>query len=251
MIRTRRLFTKLNRYAKPTDNRTNIAIDEDDCIAISTRRLVRELDVLKGIIKIDAAGKQLSTGKKDAKYFTTMATLYECNLELAKSFRDGSEMAREFLSSRPSDEYLDDIYAYLSEIWTHLMNSVDLLRRITQDKELPGEFRSSDGGAIWVRPLFQLIACQFLKRALLSGHGLTPAVEWLSKLPRNLNDEPWVNVLWNPGTKRIAGAKAERMFCVEALVISSGMGNSNMTKKDLKEKYGHYHNRASKDFPSF
>ena len=40
----RRLFSSLNRYAKPTDQDTNIIMDEDDWVAILTRRLLTEHD---------------------------------------------------------------------------------------------------------------------------------------------------------------------------------------------------------------
>lgn len=42
MERTRRLFTTLNRYAKPVKKSEIIALDEDDTIAIITRKLVEE-----------------------------------------------------------------------------------------------------------------------------------------------------------------------------------------------------------------
>ena len=38
----RRLFSSLNRYAKPTDQDTNIIMDEDDLFAILTRRLITD-----------------------------------------------------------------------------------------------------------------------------------------------------------------------------------------------------------------
>lgn len=40
MQKYRRLFSNLNRYAKPTDQATNIVMDEDDTVAILTRRLI-------------------------------------------------------------------------------------------------------------------------------------------------------------------------------------------------------------------
>jgi len=48
--RTRRLFSTLNRRAKPTTSGMNIAIDEDDSIAIVTRRLVKENSILKTLV---------------------------------------------------------------------------------------------------------------------------------------------------------------------------------------------------------
>ncbi len=42
LISYRRLFSNLNRYAKPTDKDTNIIMDEDDAFAILTRRLISD-----------------------------------------------------------------------------------------------------------------------------------------------------------------------------------------------------------------
>ncbi len=42
MQKYRRLFSNLNRYAKPTDQATNIIMDEDDTFAILTRRLITD-----------------------------------------------------------------------------------------------------------------------------------------------------------------------------------------------------------------
>lgn len=43
----RRLFSSLNRHAKPTDRDTNIIMDEDDTFAILTRRLITEHEFFK------------------------------------------------------------------------------------------------------------------------------------------------------------------------------------------------------------
>ncbi|MCY3724604.1 MAG: DGQHR domain-containing protein [Candidatus Poribacteria bacterium] len=42
MQKYRRLFSNLNRYAKPMDKATNIIMDEDDTFAILTRRLITD-----------------------------------------------------------------------------------------------------------------------------------------------------------------------------------------------------------------
>ena len=47
MERTRRLFTTLNRYAKPVKKSEIIALDEDDIIAIITRQLVEEYPLFR------------------------------------------------------------------------------------------------------------------------------------------------------------------------------------------------------------
>lgn len=48
MERSRRLFTTLNRYAKPVTMDDIIALDEDDSVAIVTRLMLEEFDLFQG-----------------------------------------------------------------------------------------------------------------------------------------------------------------------------------------------------------
>src|ERR1019366_4366533 len=50
--RTRRLFTTLNRYAKPVNKTEIIALDEDAAVAIVTRRLLESYRLLKDFTSI-------------------------------------------------------------------------------------------------------------------------------------------------------------------------------------------------------
>ena len=89
MQQYRRLFSNLNRYAKPTDQATNIIMDEDDTFAILTRRLITENEFFK------SAGNQLESRRIKTRkgknlrhkdlYFTSIETLYEMNIELLSS----------------------------------------------------------------------------------------------------------------------------------------------------------------------
>ena len=74
MERSRRLFTTLNRYAKPVSKMDIIALDEDGIVAIVTRMLVEEYPLFKNFLKIKK-GKQLPA--RDTENFTTIETLYD------------------------------------------------------------------------------------------------------------------------------------------------------------------------------
>ena len=56
LLRTRRLFTTLNKYAKPVKKSEIIALDEDDADAIVTRRLVDEYSGLSPSVKTNGEG---------------------------------------------------------------------------------------------------------------------------------------------------------------------------------------------------
>ena len=74
MERTRRLFTTLNRYAKPVSKSEIVALDEDDIIAIITRELVEKYPLFQEKISLS---KTKAIAVKDNKSFTTIITLYD------------------------------------------------------------------------------------------------------------------------------------------------------------------------------
>lgn len=140
MQRYRRLFSNLNRYAKPMDQATNIIMDEDDSFAILTRRLITEHEFFKSAgrqkdsrkIKTDK-GKNLKSGDS---FFTSIETLYELNRTLLTTrARDndgwfsGEDVEQEdFTRFRPDDEILEKLYLELSAYWDALVAALPVLR---------------------------------------------------------------------------------------------------------------------------
>ena len=88
-----------------------------------------------------------------------------------------------------------------------------------------------------------------IKRVLTSEGNENQAIDFLAKMPCKLIDEPWVNIIWNPDTKRILGAKSERNFIVEVLCHMSGIAKYNLNKGEIKKQYGAYHKLESKNIP--
>ena len=137
----RRLFSNLNRYAKPTDQTTNIIMDEDDAFAILTRRLITEHHFFKSAgrqaesvrVKTDP-GKNLRTGES---YFTSLETLYEMNKNLLRArWREntgwgpnGGEKEKEFTRFRPPEEYLNALFDELVMYWDALLREIPDLHR--------------------------------------------------------------------------------------------------------------------------
>ena len=97
--RYRRLFSSLNRWAKKTDEDTNIIMDEDDMFSILTRRLITDHPFFRApgrqrdSFKVQTKGKPL---RKGAGHFTTLQTLYAMNKTLlstrSRENRGGSRM---------------------------------------------------------------------------------------------------------------------------------------------------------------
>ena len=79
-IRSRRLFTTLNKRAVPVTKQEIIALDEDDAMAIATRRLSEEFTPFKH--KIDFFRNSANTPSTNTSIFITVATIYDTLCEL-------------------------------------------------------------------------------------------------------------------------------------------------------------------------
>ena len=134
----RRLFSSLNRHAKPTDENTNIIMDEDDRFAIVTRRLFSECDFFKwdGLdenprIDTTRTNESLTAG---SSAYATLIALYRMNITLLwdpelQEDEQTYKKDHQLLQNTPSDAEVDELYEYLDKIWDAiLINLPDLYK---------------------------------------------------------------------------------------------------------------------------
>ena len=221
MQKYRRLFSNLNRYAKPTDQTTNIIMDEDDIFAILTRRLVTEHDFFKSAgnqqksrrIKTKK-GKNLS--RKDS-YFTSLETLYEMNIELLSSAhrkpkgwgpvgKEGKDL-KAFKRFRPPEEYIDHLHDELVMYWDALLAEIpDLHKEPPRMRvhELVDEESENETDHVLFWPIGQQIlveiARELLNKRLSDSENLTldavcTALSQLGALEWRLHQAPWKYLL--------------------------------------------------------
>ena len=123
-IKYRRLFTSLNKYAKPTDATTNIIMEEDDAFAILTRMLVEDhpaFDSKAGDKAMQNSRVNIKTKNltKGTAHFTSLVALNGMIKTLIQTpeFPDLNPATPVALLTRPSNDELDIMYAELSLIW--------------------------------------------------------------------------------------------------------------------------------------
>ncbi|MBX9252915.1 DGQHR domain-containing protein [Desmonostoc muscorum CCALA 125] len=252
--RTRRLFSTLNRRAKPTSSGMNIAIDEDDAIAIVSRRLVKENDVLKLLVSSSNLGsKQISPSKSNDPYITTLAGFYDTNEVLLGAYNGGFDIDQKFKQFRPSNDELDDYYSYLENIWIRLLEKCPEFDSVLKGRRKPGDIRKRmdadgatvldnsgkpiAGGNVFARPIGHFILADVLKLVGVQGKSIEDAIDAImAHVPMDIDKAPWVHVIWNPTTQRIIGSKSERALI--ASMISHALGlKINIKVRELKQKY--------------
>ena len=218
MERYRRLFGHLNRYAKVMDQVTNIIMDEDDAVAIITRRLVTDHEFFrapgkhKDSIRIKTKkGKNLKVADP---YFTSLEALYDINIRLLSTTarkNHGWDGARSdygaFKRFRPSDEVLDALYAELELYWESLLTELPVLRRNpTEMRNHAPQGDLEDHALFW--PIGQEILAD-VARDLMNQRQARPeapdresvggALAGLAGLEWALHRAPWRHLLLIPG----------------------------------------------------
>jgi DNA sulfur modification protein DndB len=226
--RTRRLFSALNRYASPTSKKEIIALDEDDTVAIVTRRLVEEHPLFVG--KRTSTTKTAQLASTDRVSFTTIVTIYD-SLDFFLRRGSNKEWAA-FKRSRPSDERVQEFYDEAKALFDQLIDAFPQLAELAaadDDYEIPNEYRSPDGG-MW---LFRPVGLKLLVRAirLLKDQGIDPAdsARRLAAAPSQLTDDLWANLLWDPVNRRMMTKAEEQRAAIRLMVYGAG-GNLELLK---------------------
>lgn len=209
MQRSRRLFSTLNRYAKPVSMRDIIALDEDDIVAIASRELIDTHPLFSKDRLLDSKTKAIP--ENNDKAFTTIITFYECNLEilwiLLKDIdvlnpegkkTKGRGKIKEFIRRRPNDEMIRDFEELCASFWNALIDCFDDVYDYVAETPNAQPYRNRSGGNLLFRPVALL---PFVRAAVrVSVQQQKSFREIFSVFPEELlsiDNVLWRNILWN------------------------------------------------------
>ena len=244
MQRTRRLFTTLNRYAKPVTLDDIIALDEDDIVAIATRFLLEDYRLFTGNRVVYAKQKAISPNNTNA--ITSIITLYQANYELFKTFyfnQFGKNPTKgkleKYLKFRKPEETITAFKDFCINYWDSFSNNLGFINDYLVTEENPAiAFRNSEnGGNILFRPVGLL---PFVKASLLINKRTEATFDDIFSNYNfrnlNMNSIPWLQVVWNNiENKMITGSETvtQQLF---VYLYGDGILNENELQK-LKESY--------------
>ncbi|UZE31142.1 DGQHR domain-containing protein [Pseudomonas asplenii] len=121
--RTRRLFTTLNKRAKPVNKDAIISLDEDDLCACATRYLVEESNFFEGDrLKYQATN---NVGYADTKNLTTIGNLYDL---IKVVIREGCGLSpRDIDNYRGSEEQKEQYFNLVESIFSYMFSTIPCL----------------------------------------------------------------------------------------------------------------------------
>lgn len=209
MQRSRRLFSTLNRYAKPVSMRDIIALDEDDIVAIASRELVDTHPLFSKDRLLDSRTKAIP--ENNDKAFTTIITFYECNLEilwmLLKDIEvlnpdggktKGKGKIKEFVRRRPNDEMIHQFEALCAAFWNALIDCFTDVYAYVTDEPDSRPYRNRAGGNLLFRPVALLpFVRATVKVAIQQQKNFNEILRTFPQELLAIDNVLWRNILWN------------------------------------------------------
>lgn len=226
MQRTRRLFSTLNRYAKPVSLNDIIALDEDDTIAIATRYLIEHMPLFAD--RRLNNHKQKAIPEKDKIAFTNIISLYECNTVLLDYFLKDKEVKDNngkklkgkrkidvYCRFRQPDEEIDDYINFVNSFWQSFsenINCIDEYLHINIADEPAAAFRNINGGNILFRPIGQrpFVLCCLALYAKIGD--FAEVMTKMNMIEKEISIEPWKDIAWNSVSKRMIASSNGKLI---------------------------------------
>ena len=210
LVRTRRLFSTLNRYAKKVSKSDIIRLDEDDAVAIVTRRLLDGHGLFTGRV---ALGKTKAVASGDRRNLTSIVAFYDSVEMVLKTNSGWNPRHKKF---RPLDDTLDRLTGYCVEYWDSVVQESQVLQsylQVSVSAKPAAPYRGAHGGHLLFRPV-GILAHTWVATTLCKKEGLSvrTAVQRLAAVPMELGERPWAGLLWDVENQRMRTApEAQRV----------------------------------------
>jgi DNA sulfur modification protein DndB len=199
-MRTRRLFTTLNKTAKKVSERDIVALDEDNGFAVVTRMLVDDFDLFK------SGGYVAMTGDasiSDDAHLVSLVGLYGITRDLYPSKPPAAlgtlPAKREVGTARPQNAELEAIFKFNCKYWTLVTQNVPEYKAALSGKQRPGKYRDH----LLFRTVGQRAFAGAVQVLLIRGASMSGAVKKLSRAEMSLTSTEWANILWDPVSKTV------------------------------------------------
>jgi DNA sulfur modification protein DndB len=234
--RTRRLFTTLNKTARPVSKGDVIALDEDDVMAICVRRLIEETELFSGERIAFVASNNMPVTNTTS--LTTIGNLYDVLTILFTTAGSPLTKRKEDLQRvRPDNQRLDAYFGYAKNLFVQLRKNIEELKEFFAAKDTKAvvkKYRGRQGGNALFRPIGLEIFTRIIAR-LTKDMSLEQAVKVASTLPRDLKEAPYEWLMWDSNKHNILNG--HKVTLREVLLYMIGKNARKYSEAILTERY--------------
>ena len=233
--KSRKIFNKVNRYAKKTTKSENLITADDDIVAVIVRD---EILGATNAIPDALVNTRSNTLSPKAREFTTLSTLYESTKDLLEDMH--GRINTEILPDKPTQRIMR---TEAKSFWETVCSEIDLFRAALIDPSEHGDEKRREIRKDYLlgKPIAQwvLVAAIVRLRNPDSETGtrisLAEACNRMNQLNWSVTEYRWQNVLMS-GDRVLAGRTAVR-FASEVVAYWLGENLSDAAVDQLKERF--------------
>lgn len=229
-IRTRRLFSTLNRYAVPVNISEIIALDEEDNSAILTRWLMEDFDFFKDRIQFSKT-RSMNQGNKN--HFSNIVLLYDMVTIILtdKSFSKNLKLTgyeqKKFTSRRQTEEILNNEIEKLKTYFNKIFNTIPSVKEYFKIGVVD---RKSNETSLLFRPIGQMILFYVLKIAK-ENNKEEMAIDFFEKDDFKLTNKIWKKVFIDSEKGTLKTDKPRQLLAIQLICKKNGI-NIPMTNAE-------------------
>lgn len=235
--KARRIFTRVNRYARrPTTSETYVT-DDDDVFAVLARHVANRIG--GRLVKYT----QPSLTPKDRE-FTTLAILHACCKEIVKHSSPDSQGLKP--DQLPESDIVETYKQQVERVWDRLLSNIDVFRDATLNKSEDGDDKRRE-----IRKenlLGKPVPQECLVSAYMALTGTPTRMPWeeachhLNALPWAITSENmsnvWQGVLWSGAVDRKGKIITKnRLIASRLIAYMAGETLTDEQRKALLDKY--------------
>ncbi len=228
--KARKIFNKVNRYAKNPSTAENLIIDDDDIAAIFARHMT-EPD--QGLFSGDLVRLTGNTLSDSAPEFTTLSTLYEINRQIL--LLKGHDVGK---TERPSREEEKLYWQEIEDVWKRLLADITHFANALRDRTRDGNEMRRQVRRTYLlgKPIGQrVLASAFLELTERGRLKDVEACQRLNSVDWKTDNEMWLNVLTRDATRVLAGISAINLGR-DFVTYLTGRPTSDSELQSLRER---------------
>jgi DNA sulfur modification protein DndB len=225
--RTRSLFVAINKKAVPVAKRDIIALDEVDLAAIVVRQIVDEAPMFaRGQVDLERFTASIPAG---AEALTTIGNFYDVVKIVVGDIIGNKKSAEQIQGTRIRlPEARIKQFTLLTRSYLEKLVALDpeLLAALSAKDYGPKVMagRERDHSRLLFRPIGLTIMTKVIA-ALKTKHSLDKAFSIAKRIPLNLSDAPFAELIWDPKRNRMITSNAQ--LCVSLLLYMLGESQSD------------------------
>lgn len=195
-LKIRKIFNKVNKYARQTGRGQNIITADDDVYASIARRLFAEGEVLHKIGKNELVNWSSNTLSQRSKQLTTVSALYTIAETISK---DRGWSAKTMPSD---DEAIEEVFDENTDFWKQLLEGMSVYKEYLELTKLDKPISQLREDNLLMKPVTHMALAHVAYFAKIKGLVWADVVRKLDKVDWSMDNSVWFNILVIPAKKK-------------------------------------------------